>query len=174
VTAATARPWGRALGIIAPAAAFGLLTILLGPYALKSLENARLHPLDLDLFLRQSLVVRIHILAALGTVLVGAVLLTARKGRLFHRTGGWTWAILMALTAGSSLFMVGLNGDHWSFIHLLSGWTLIILPLGLVAARRHNVVAHRRSMTSLYWGASIIAGLFTLMPGRLMWPLLFG
>ena len=174
MTAATARPWGQALGIIAPAAAFGLLAILLGPYALKALENARLHPLDLDLFLRQSLVLRIHILAALGAVVVGGILLTARKGRRFHRTGGWTWTLLMAVTAGSSLFLVGLNGDHWSFIHLLSGWTFIVLPLGLVAARRHNVLAHRRSMTSLYWGASIVAGLFTFVPGRLMWQLFFG
>ena len=29
-------------------------------------------------------------------------------------------------------------------------------------------------MTSLYWGASIVAGLFTFVPGRLMWQLFFG
>ncbi len=170
----TRRPGVRALGIAAPAVAFGVLALLLGPQALKTASQAQFHGPDLNLFLKQSLVVQIHILAALGTVVVGGILLSARKGRLFHRTGGWTWAVLMAITAGSSLFIMGLNGDHWSFIHLLSGWTLIVLPLALVAARRHNVQAHKRSMTSLYWGASIAAGLFTFIPGRLMWRLFFG
>ena len=29
-------------------------------------------------------------------------------------------------------------------------------------------------MTSLFWGASIVAGAFTFLPGRLMWRLFFG
>ena len=36
------------------------------------------------------------------------------------------WVLLMGTVAGSSLFLTGLNGTHYSYIHLLSGWTLII------------------------------------------------
>lgn len=56
----------------------------------------------------------------------------------------------MATTAVSSLFMTGLNGNSYSFIHLLTGWTLIVLPIGAFAIRNRNVIARRRAMTGMY------------------------
>ena len=44
----------------------------------------------------------------------------------------------------------------------------------MIAARRHNVARHKRTMMGLFGGALIIAGLFALMPGRIMHAVIFG
>jgi uncharacterized membrane protein len=59
-------------------------------------------------------------------------------------------------------------------IHLLSIFTLITLPLAVWAAHRHRVAEHRRAMISLFLGALVIAGAFTLVPGRIMHQVVFG
>jgi uncharacterized membrane protein len=160
---------GILLGVAALATA-----VLFGPRLIALAEGGRLHGPDLALFAAQPLVLQLHILAALGTVALGGLIFSLRKGRAFHRTAGWIWVVLMATTAISSLFIVGINGDVWSVIHLLSGWVLIVLPLGVLAARRHRVEAHRRTMTGIFVGGSLVAGAFTFLPGRLMWRLVFG
>ena len=43
-----------------------------------------------------------------------------------------------------------------------------MLPLGVVHARRHRVKQHRATMIGLFVGALIVAGIFTLLPGRIM------
>lgn len=118
--------------------------------------------------------VAIHLAAALGALAIGAMLLVGRKGHAAHRALGWAWAVLMGVVAGGSFFIRGLNGDAFSWIHLLSGWTLIVLPIGLAFARRRRVETHRRTMVGLYAGGLLIAGGFTFLPGRLMWRLFFG
>lgn len=62
----------------------------------------------------------------------------------------------------------------WSPIHLLSLFTLAIVPLGLMRARRHDVGRHRAIMLWTYGLALVAAGLFTLAPGRIMHAALFG
>jgi uncharacterized membrane protein len=41
-------------------------------------------------------------------------------------------------------------------------------------AHRHRVTDHRRIMILIFSGALVIAGLFTLIPGRIMHTVLFG
>ena len=96
------------------------------------------------------------------------------KGNVAHRTLGWAWVLLMLTTAVSAFFIRTLNPGHLSFIHLLAGWTVVVAPLGVFFARTHNVARHRRTMTGLFVGGLIIAGLFAFMPGRLMWQMFFG
>jgi uncharacterized membrane protein len=132
------------------------------------------HAPDLALLTRQPTVIQVHLYAALLAVMLGAVMMLARKGRTFHRAAGWIWVTLILLVAGSSLFITGLNGDKWSFIHLLAGWTIIAAPIGLIAARRHKVKQHRRTMMGLFYGGVLIAGAFAFSPGRLMWNLFLG
>jgi len=59
-------------------------------------------------------------------------------------------------------------------IHLLSISALATLPLGLWYARRHNVRGHKLTMLGLFGGALLVAGPFTLAPGRLMHRVVFG
>jgi uncharacterized membrane protein len=62
----------------------------------------------------------------------------------------------------------------WRPTHLLAIFTLVTLPLAVLHARRHRIVQHRLAMISTFFGALMIAGLFTLMPGRIMHAVVFG
>ena len=62
----------------------------------------------------------------------------------------------------------------WSPIHLLAVFTLVMLPIAVWRAHRHDVKRHRRAMLALFFGALVIAGVFTLLPGRIMHAVLFG
>jgi uncharacterized membrane protein len=56
---------------------------------------------------------------------------------------------------------------------LLSVFTAVMLPLGVLHARRHRVKQHRATMIGLFIGALIVAGIFTLRPGRIMHDVVF-
>lgn len=107
----------------------------------------------------------IHALLAASAVPLGALLLAGPKGTRIHRAAGWCWVLIMASVAGVSFFI---RSNGWSWIHLLSIFTLISLVGGVVHARRHQRTQHQRTMVLLYSGALVIAGLFTLLPGRLL------
>jgi uncharacterized membrane protein len=132
------------------------------------------HLPNVALMAEQPVVIQLHVAAALTALLIGIVLLAGVKGNALHRTLGWIWAIAMAMVAISSFFIREINPGGFSFIHLLSGWTVIVLPMAVFAARRHRVETHRRAMTGLFVGGLLIAGLFTFTPGRLMWQIVFG
>ncbi|WP_315774927.1 MULTISPECIES: DUF2306 domain-containing protein [unclassified Bradyrhizobium] len=119
--------------------------------------------------------VLLHAVAAMTAFALGLVQFAAPKGTLLHRTIGWIWGALMAAVAVSSFWIhtIRLVGP-WSPIHLLSLYTLAVLPLAVWAAHRHRVAAHRRAMITLFSGALVIAGLFTLLPGRIMHKVVFG
>ncbi|MEL7033552.1 MAG: DUF2306 domain-containing protein [Pseudomonadota bacterium] len=129
--------------------------------------------LSLDPILTASMAIQIHVIAALSAFLVGVILLLAPKGLRFHKTLGWTWVLAMAVTALSSFFITGLMGSSLSPIHALSAWTMIGLPMGIAAIRRRDIRQHRHSMTGMFVGAIVIAGLFSFLPGRLMWEIFF-
>lgn len=119
--------------------------------------------------------VPLHAFAAMAAFLLGIIQFAAPKGTVPHRTLGWVWAALMAGVALSSFWIHTICQLHgFSVIHLLSVLVLILLPLGLMRARRHQVKAHARSMKGLFLGALLIAGVFTLMPGRIMHSVVFG
>lgn len=131
--------------------------------------------MSLQPLLSASPAIQIHAFAAIGAFGLGAVQLAAPKGTLPHRTLGWIWAGLMLAVALSSFWIHTINlWGAWSPIHILSIVTLITLPMGLLYARRHNVGGHKRVMIMLYLGALIIAGIFTFMPGRIMYRAVFG
>lgn len=117
----------------------------------------------------------LHAFAAMAAFALGVVQFAAPKGNLPHRTIGWIWVLLMAAVAISALWIheIRLVGP-FSPIHLLSIFVPVMLVLAVLYARRHNVSAHRKTMTSIFFGALIVAGLFTLLPGRIMHAVVFG
>lgn len=125
--------------------------------------------------LDQPLLIQAHAFAALLALGLGIFQLAAPKGTPRHRITGWTWVGLMAVLVGTSFFIheIRLLGP-WSPIHLLSIMTAIFLPLGVLRARQHRVRQHRRTMIGLFLGALIGAGIFTLLPGRVMHEVVFG
>jgi len=125
--------------------------------------------------LAESLVVQLHAFVALALLLVTGMIAIAPKGRRVHRTLGWIWVLGMAIVAASSFAIHDLRQvGPFSWIHLLSTFTLVMLVLNVRAARRHNVAAHRSGMIWLTFGALGVAGAFTLMPGRVMFLVLSG
>ncbi|MCP1765833.1 DUF2306 domain-containing protein [Bradyrhizobium japonicum] len=117
----------------------------------------------------------LHAFAAMAAFVLGLVQFAAPKGTLPHRTIGWIWVGLMAVVAASSFWIhqIRLVGP-FSPIHLLSIFTLVMLPLAVWRAHTHRVADHRRIMIMTFVGALVIAGLFTLMPGRIMHRVIFG
>ena len=120
-------------------------------------------------------IIQLHAFTALGAFALGAVQFALPNGTVPHRLFGWLWATLMLAVVVSSFFIhtIRLWGP-WSPIHLLSIFTLIMLPLAVLRARRHEADKHRRAMSSLFVGALVIAGVFTLLPGRIMHAVVFG
>ncbi|WP_441236349.1 DUF2306 domain-containing protein [Bradyrhizobium sp. 930_D9_N1_4] len=117
----------------------------------------------------------LHAFAAMAAFVLGIVQLAAPKGTLPHRALGWTWVGLMLVVALSSFWIhqIRLVGP-WSPIHLLSIFALVMLVLGVTAARTRNVRRHKITMISIFFGALVIAGLFTFLPGRIMHEVVFG
>src|SRR5437588_12400498 len=119
--------------------------------------------------LNASPVIQVHAFAAMGAFALGIVQFAAPKGTLPHRTIGGVWVVLMATIAISSFWIhsIRLVGP-FSPIHLLSIFTLVMLPLAVLQAHRHRVMAHRKAMISIFVGALVVAGAFTFLPGRIM------
>lgn len=114
----------------------------------------------------------------LGTILVAMtltpVMLLGRRGDRRHRRLGTIWVAAMMLTALFSFGIRQSNHGHFSPIHLLSLFTLVQVPLLWLAARRHQVARHRIAVRAMVTGALLLAGVFTLPPGRLLGHWLFG
>lgn len=164
--AATATfPVRRLLLLAAVAGAAGLALAIVSTFA---------HSPDWALLARQPWVIQLHIAAALTALLLGTVQLVGIKGTGVHRLIGWSWVVAMVTVAVSSLFIRQINPGSFSLIHLLSGWTLIALPMALFAIRRGRVARHASGMTWTFVGGLIVAGAFTFLPGRLLWEVFFG
>ena len=115
-----------------------------------------------------------HAFLALGALVLGAVQLAAPKGTLSHRTAGYLWVAIMAAIALSSFGIRVLAQGRFSFVHVISVFTLAVLPFAVLHARRRRVRRHAIAMVSLFAGALIIAGGFALLPGRIMHAVVFG
>ena len=117
----------------------------------------------------------VHALLAMAAFGLGVAQLVGPKGATAHRIMGWGWVAIMAIVALSSFGIHGGRGlGSFSWIHLLSVFTLIVLPLAVLAARRHRHRRHAIIMISLFTGALVIAGGFTFLPGRIMHQVAFG
>jgi uncharacterized membrane protein len=120
-------------------------------------------------------IIQIHAFAAMGAFVLGLVQFAAAKGTLPHRTIGYIWVALMVIICVTAFWIHELRiWGAWSPIHLLAIFTLGVLPFAVLHARRHRVAQHRRAMISLFFGALVVAGLFTFVPGRIMYAVAFG
>jgi uncharacterized membrane protein len=131
-----------------------------------------------DLLQRHPLVF-FHLVTAVGALLIGSLVMLRRKGTGSHRAWGWAWVLLMGGTAVASAFIRDYrlpNIAGITPIHAFTAMVAVNLPRGIWFIRQGNVAAHRKTMRSLYIGGCMVAGLFTLLPGRflgrLLWPAL--
>ncbi len=119
--------------------------------------------------------------AAVGALLLGPVALWARKGARqrprLHRAFGYAWVTLMLAAALSAIFIRDYKLPSiagYTPIHLLVPITLITLFGAFRFLARGDIAGHRKAMQSLYFGACVVAGGFTLLPGRYLGKLVLG
>ncbi len=119
--------------------------------------------------------VKAHLLTVLPAFAIGTWLIFAsRKGAPWHRRLGAAYMALMVTTALAAIFIRSVKPPHWSLIHLFVPLTLVSVAVALWAARRGRVRSHRNAMIALYVGGLLIAGRFTLSPGRLLHRMFIG
>jgi uncharacterized membrane protein len=126
--------------------------------------------------IQQRPLIALHLAAALIALAVGATVMARRKGTINHKRLGWFWVVLMATVAVTSIFIRDYrlpNIAGYTPIHALTLFALISLPRGIYHIRQGNVAAHRGVMKGLFIGGCIVAGLFTLVPGRFLGDLLW-
>jgi uncharacterized membrane protein len=128
------------------------------------------------LLLQRHPLVFFHLITAFAALLLGGVILWRRKGTGSHRALGWVWVALMGSTTLASAFIrdYGMpNLAGFTPIHILTVLVAIGLPRGIWLIRSGNVAGHRRQMRDMYIGACVVAGIFTLLPGRFLGTLLW-
>ena len=125
---------------------------------------------------QQRPLIALHLACAVLALVAGGVVLARRKGTFSHRVLGWAFVASLGGATLTSAFIrdVGMpNIAGYTPIHALTVVTATYLPLGIWRIRTGQVEAHRQTMTRLYIGACLIAGLFTLLPGRFLGNLLW-
>ncbi len=118
--------------------------------------------------------VQIHLVTVLVAFWIGTWLLIRPKGTPLHKALGRIYVVMMLASAVSTFWIRGLGHGSLSFLHLLSAFVLLALPYAVVMARLGRVRAHRLTMIGVYLGGIWIAGLLTLLPGRLLHRAVFG
>lgn len=161
------------LGVAISAAVLVAAIAPFAPLILRRASDVSFSGPDWALAARLSWIVQMHIFAALSALAIGIVIMLRPKGRGLHTALGWSWVVAMATTAISSLWITDLNGSFWSFVHLLSGWTIVALPMAIFAIRNRKVEQHRRAMTGMFVGGLLVAGALTFIPGRFMFEFFF-
>lgn len=122
-------------------------------------------------------VVYLHLATVIPAFALGTIMLLAPKGTAVHRLLGRSYLMLMFATAAIAFILPAQVGPtllgHFGPIHLLCVVVGIAVPKGWLAARRGDIDTHRRTMIRLYFLGLVLAGLFTLTPGRLIHGWLF-
>ncbi|MEY3986466.1 MAG: hypothetical protein RLZ59_1911 [Pseudomonadota bacterium] len=110
--------------------------------------------------------IALHLSTTLPALLIGCILFLNPKGTLLHKALGRIWAALMMTTAFASIWIRDLTGGFGP-IHIFTLITLVSIPYAIWSAVRGDIEAHQRSMMGTFIGL-VIAGAFSLMPGRLL------
>ena len=98
-----------------------------------------------------------------------------------HKTIGALWILLMAVIAGTSIFIgrpVAAGDPFWARftpIHIFTILTIASLYLGirLLLSGGARMKHHARPFVGLFLGGLILAGALAFLPGRIMHQVVF-
>lgn len=114
-----------------------------------------------------------HITTALGAVILGPVVLWSRMGSVqkprLHRAKGYAYVILMLLATLSASFIRNFDAPNFrgiTAIQVMVPFTLGSLWIAFRAISQKDFATHRIAMQSIYAGACLIEGGFSLLPSR--------
>ncbi|MCC9600054.1 DUF2306 domain-containing protein [Stieleria sp. JC731] len=121
---------------------------------------------------------KLHLATVVPCIFLGLAVFCLRNGTVRHRTIGWVYSILMMVTSVITLLMPARAGSqvilHFGMLHTFSFVTIVSIPYAIYSVRTGNLRGHKITMISTYCGAIVVAGLFTLMPGRYLHGVFFG
>jgi uncharacterized membrane protein len=126
--------------------------------------------------LQRNPLVFVHLATAGAALVLGIFILARRKGTGSHKALGWAWVALMGSTALATVFIRDFkmfNVLGYTPIHLFTLSVAISLPLAIWHIKRGNVSAHQATMKGVFIGGCVLAGIFTLVPGRFLGQLLW-
>lgn len=129
--------------------------------------------MNIEYFTEASLAIQIHMCVAVGAFVLGLIMFSRRKGTWAHKMTGRVFALLMVLTALSAIFIRQINNGSFSWIHIFVPITFFALFETFFYIRKGDVKRHKRAVTGMFFGALLIPGFFSFMPGRTMWMLFF-
>ena len=130
--------------------------------------------MTLDPIIAAGTAVQIHLVTVTVAFVIGTWMMVRPKGTAPHRALGMSYIVLMMISALSTFWIQGINNGRFSFLHLLSILVLFGLPFAWFQARRGRSVSHRYWMIGIYVGGIWVAGLLTLLPGRVLHRAVFG
>lgn len=130
--------------------------------------------MNLDIFFDAPPVIIIHSLAAFLAFGLGILMFVRKKGTKSHKMIGKVFAVLMAVTAFSAIFIRLINDGAFSFIHIFVIVTFVALFQTFYHIRKGNIAGHKSAVKGLFFGALLIPGALSFLPGRLMWVVFFG
>ena len=132
-------------------------------------------------------IIYIHAFFALTAIPVGLYIFFKKKGTKQHRFIGRVWVSFLLIVSFTALFITSpmtdtvFNPRFYSWIHLLIPFTVGNLIYSVWSIRQFKKTklekhknAHIYSMVGVYIGALLVAGAFTLMPGRMFHEIIFG
>jgi uncharacterized membrane protein len=126
------------------------------------------------------LTIYVHAFFALIAVPVGLYIFLTKKGTAIHKFVGRFWVTALMIVSVTAIFIQEINPGEYSLIHLLIPWTIgsLIYSIWNIQKYRQTKLprhkyAHMYSMIGVYIGALIVAGAFTLTPGRFFYEILF-
>ncbi len=125
-------------------------------------------------FTEASFVIQIHWVAAMVALVLGSMMLIRAKGTASHKFIGRAFIGIMLITAFSSFFIREINRGSMSWIHIFIPITCFASWEAIHFIRKGNIRRHKRAVIGMFFGALLIPGLFTFLPGRRMWILFFG
>ena len=122
-----------------------------------------------------------HATLALLAVPLGLYIFLTKKGTKQHKMLGRIWVTFLIILSLTAIFIQTINPGQYSWIHLLIPFTLVSLIYSIWNIKKYKKTkierykySHMYSMIGVYVGALLIAGAFTLMPGRFFHEILFG
>ena len=125
--------------------------------------------IDLTLLQEAGFAIRLHVAVAVLGLIVGGFVLLRPRGTRLHKYAGRVFAFAALTTALSSFFIHEIRvWGLWSPIHLLSLYTIFSTVYAIWAIRKGKVKAHALTMVSVYLSGFVVAGAFTLIPGRML------
>jgi len=128
----------------------------------------------------ESIIIFLHAVCAFVSFLLGTYVLLNPKGTPRHLQIGRIYLGLMVFVSLSALLIREIDDNSYSVIHILIPLTLALLAISIISVRRFRItrnskllMRHKITMIFTYVGGLVIAGAFTLAPGRILHRLIF-